>query len=532
MSGPEPSTQNPVGQQTAPQPAVPETMAWAAPSTPRPPAGTFGRVFGDYELLAEIGRGGMGIVYKARQVDLDRLVALKMILPGDMAGDDDLKRFRIEAEATARLQHPGIVSVHEVGEADGKLYYSMDYIEGPSLAKRLTGGPLTGRVAARYVTAIARAIEHAHRHGILHRDIKPSNILLDRADQPHITDFGLAKKIGGDSKQTRTGAILGTPSYMAPEQAAGKTHEIGPACDVYGLGAMLYELLTGRPPFQTASQLDTIRHVLEREPVPPRLLNPKVDRDLETICLKCLEKAPPNRYATAEAVAQDLDRYLNGSEISARSVNVLDRLVRELDRSQHNEEFGAFGTLAFAFAAIIGMTQVVVFTLTYQGPPYHFFWTSIARVSQFVLMALAYLRFCPTRYLPASAAERQLWSIWIGYFVACIAAVVAGRIMETDEHPLDERALFSVWALFAGMAFFAMGGGYWGRCYAMGAAFFVGGMLTPFVLPWSALIFGGLWVWALSSIGLHLRHLGMQAKSEGSAITNQETEIETGIRHQ
>jgi len=519
MPGIDPNTQERGGEPTLPHPAEPATVAWPPAGTPRPASGPVGRIFGDYELLAEIGRGGMGIVYKARQAGLDRVVALKMILPGEMAGDDDLKRFRIEAEATARLQHPGIVSVHEVGEVDGKLFYSMDFIDGLSLSKQLASGPLPSRVAARYVTAIARAIEHAHRQGILHRDIKPSNILLDRDDQPHVTDFGLAKKIGGDSQQTRTGAILGTPSYMAPEQAAGKTHEIGPACDVYGLGAMLYELLTGRPPFQSDSPLDTLYHVVEREPVPPRLLNPKVERDLETICLKCLEKAPENRYSSAEAVAQDLDRFLKGDEISARSVNVLDRLVRELDRTQHDEEFSAFGTLAFVFAAIIGITQVIVFALTYHGPPYHVFWIGFARVSQFALMALAYLRFCPTRYLPATAAERQLWSIWIGYFVACIAAVVAGRIVETDEHPFDERVLFSAWAMFAGMAFFAMGGGYWGRCYAIGAVFFAASMFTPtpFVLPYSALIFGCLWVWALTAIGMHLRGLAKQHRAKEPA---------------
>jgi serine/threonine protein kinase len=495
-----------------------QTTTWVHPSTSAPltvPA--IARIFGEYEILAEIGRGGMGVVYKARQTALDRLVALKMILPGELADADDLKRFHTEAEATAQLQHPGIVRVHEVGETDGKRYYSMDFIDGPSLSKLLSGGPLAGRVAARYVAAVARAIHHAHRHGILHRDLKPSNILIDGDDHPHVTDFGLAKKIGGDSKQTRTGAVLGTPSYMAPEQAAGRIHELGPACDVYGLGAILYELITGRPPFQSETQVDTLQHVLEREPVPPRLLNAKIEHDLETICLKCLEKKPSDRYASAEAVAQDLDRFLNGDVISARSINVLDRLVRELDRTHHAEEFHAFARLAFMFAAIIGLTQIIVFAMTYNGPPFHYFWIGAARVSQFVLMLLAYLRYCPTRYLPASAAERQLWSIWLGYFGACFAAVVAGRILETDEQPLDERTLFSIWSLFAGMAMFAMGGGYWGRCYAMGVAFFIGGMLIPLALPWSALIFGGLWVWSLTALGLHLRSLGANVKPKESS---------------
>jgi tRNA A-37 threonylcarbamoyl transferase component Bud32 len=504
---------DPYKQPTTPFLLGPDATTWPHPApvvqaTREPVA----RHFGHYEIIAEIGRGGMGVVYKARQATLDRLVALKMILPGELASEDDLKRFRTEAEATARLRHPGIVSVHEVGEIDGKLFYSMDYIDGTSLSRTLASSPLSGRAAARYVVAIARAIHHAHRNGILHRDLKPSNILLDSDDQPHVTDFGLAKKIGGDSKQTRTGSVLGTPSYMAPEQAAGKVHELGPACDVYGLGAVLYELVTGRPPFQSETPLDTILHVLEREPVPPRLLNPKIEHDLETICLKCLEKEPQNRYASAEALACDLERFLKGDAISARSVNVLDRLVRELDRSLHDEEFRTYGTLALLFAAIVGLTQVAIFAVTFQGPPYPLYWIGFARVAQFTLMGLAYLRFCPNRYLPTSAAERQLWSIWIGYFAACIAAVIVGRLMESEAHPLDELSLFPVWSLFAGMAFFAMGGGYWGRCYAMGAAFFAGAILAALALRWSSLIFGAMWVWALGSIGLHLRGLGRQNK--------------------
>ena len=209
------------------------------------------RFFGDYELLAEVARGGMGVVYRARQITLNRTVALKMILAGKLADADDVQRFRTEAEAAARLTHPNIVAVHEVGEIQGQHFFSMEFIDGSNLAQRLSGGPVPGRDAARYVRQIARAVHYAHRQGILHRDLKPSNILLDSDDEPHITDFGLAKRLGNhDSGQTRSGAILGTPSYMAPEQAQGKIRELGPACDIYSLGAILYELLTGRPPFR------------------------------------------------------------------------------------------------------------------------------------------------------------------------------------------------------------------------------------------------------------------------------------------
>src|SRR5262249_12431053 len=257
--------------------------------------------FGDFELLQEIARGGMGVVYRARQMTLNRIVALKMILSGRLATDEDITRFRTEAEAAARLQHPHIVAVHDVGAIDGQHYFSMDFIEGISLAQKLQNGPLPGRTAARYVRLIARAIHHAHKQGILHRDLKPSNILIDAEGEPHITDFGLAKRLGGDSGQTRTGVVLGTPSYMAPEQAAGKSQQLGPPCDIYGLGAVLYELITGRPPFRAETPLDTVMQVMDRDPPPPRLLNSNIDHDLETICLKCLEKDPRRRYPTAEA---------------------------------------------------------------------------------------------------------------------------------------------------------------------------------------------------------------------------------------
>jgi predicted Ser/Thr protein kinase len=505
-------------------PLDPDATAWmeSGPTFPSP-SGVPMRMFGDYELLGEIGRGGMGVVYKARQIALDRLVALKMILPGEFADDEDLRRFHTEAEATAKLQHPGIVRVYEVGEIDGKLYYSMDYIEGPSLSKRLASGPLPGRTAARYVAAVARAIHYAHRNGILHRDLKPSNILLDPDDQPHVTDFGLAKKIGGDSQRTRSGTILGTPSYMAPEQASGKIHELGPACDIYGLGAMLYELVTGRPPFRSETPLDTLMEVIDREPVPPRLLNTKVDRDLETICLKCLEKRAHDRYASAEAMAVDLQRYLNGDAISARSINVLDRMARTLERSQHDIEFRSYGNMVLLIALVVGLTHLPVFAWTVNGPPYPVFWIGSVRVAQIGLMGLIYLWMRPRQLVPASSAERQLWSIWIAYLTASFCAAAVGRFLETQDSPFDEQTLFPFWALLAGVAFFVMGGGYWGWCYAIGIAFFLGALAMPFALRWSALITAALWVGGLTAVGLHLRRIGTEEARRACTGEEQET---------
>ncbi|HEY2251740.1 MAG TPA: serine/threonine-protein kinase, partial [Planctomycetaceae bacterium] len=298
-----------------------------------PPPNAAARYFGDYELLAEIARGGMGVVYKARQANLNRLVALKMILSGQFANDSDVQRFYAEAEAAARLDHPGIVPIFEIGQHDGQHYFSMAFVEGESLARKVAVGPLPPREAAQMVGKVSEAVEFAHQKGIVHRDLKPANILLDRAGQPRVTDFGLAKQMHGDSGLTRSGQIMGTPSYMPPEQAAGKIDEIGPAADIYSLGAILYELLTGRPPFKGASPLDTIKQVATCEPVSPRQLQPTVPRDLETICLKCLQKAPAKRYPTAQALDEDLRRYLDGRPVKARPVGPLERGLRWVRRN-------------------------------------------------------------------------------------------------------------------------------------------------------------------------------------------------------
>jgi len=286
------------------------------------------RRFGDYELLEEIAHGGMGVVYKARQLSLNRLVALKVIRAGQLAPTAEVERFRREAEAAANLQHPNIVAIHEVGEHEGRHYFSMDYVEGKSLHDMARENPLPAHRAAQYVKTIAEAIHYAHQRGTLHRDLKPANVLIDQADQPRITDFGLAKRIEAGSELTGTGEVLGTPSYMPPEQASGRRGHVGPASDVYALGAILYELLTGRPPFRGETATDTVLQVLSNEPAAPRLLNSRIPRDLETICLKCLEKEPPKRYATAEQLARDLDRFLRGESILARPVGRAQRLWR------------------------------------------------------------------------------------------------------------------------------------------------------------------------------------------------------------
>jgi serine/threonine-protein kinase len=281
-----------------------------------------------YDVLGELGRGGMGVVYQARQVTLGRVVAVKVILAGEHAGPDALARFRREAEAAARLQHPNIVQIHDIAEHQGRPYFSMEYVPGGSLAQRLIAAPLEPRPAAELVQSLACAVQFAHERGIVHRDLKPANVLLTAEGQPKVGDFGLAKRLDGGPTPTQTGAVMGTPSYMAPEQAEGKAREVGPATDVYALGSILYESLVGRPPFRAATPVETLRQVLSDEPLSPSRLQPKVPRDLETVCLKCLEKDPSRRYESARALMEDLGRFLAGEPVRARAVGPVGRLWR------------------------------------------------------------------------------------------------------------------------------------------------------------------------------------------------------------
>jgi WD40 repeat protein len=304
------------------------------------------RDFGDYELRREIARGGMGVVYEARQVSLDRPVALKMILAGQLASAIDVERFRREAESAANLDHPGIVPIYEVGQHEGQHYISMAYVEGRSLGQRLAEGPLRVREAAELIRRVSEAIDYAHRRGVIHRDLKPANILLDQDCNPRVTDFGLAKKVQSDGGLTASGQIMGTPSYVPPEQTSDRRGEVGPAADVYSLGATLYALVTGRPPFQASTAVETVLMVLSDEPVPPRRLNASIPRDLETICLKCLEKAQSRRYARARDLGADLARYLTGEPIMARPVTRSERAVKWARRKP-------------AIAALMGLVALV-----------------------------------------------------------------------------------------------------------------------------------------------------------------------------
>src|SRR5881394_3128410 len=305
---------------------------------------------GDYELLEEVGRGGQGVVFRARQKSLNRIVALKVISLGQWASKVHLQRFRLEAEAAARLEHPGIVPIHEVGERDASCYFSMKFVEGGQLDEVARREPIPIRRAVELIAKVARTVHYAHEHGILHRDIKPGNILLDQKGEPHLTDFGLARLVESESSVTHTLDVLGTPSYMAPEQAVGNNAAVSSVTDVYGLGAVLYQLLTGHPPFAGGATYETIKLVLETEPRQPRVLNPKIDRDLSTICLKCLEKDPQRRYSSALALAEDLEHWLRHEPIRAHRTGIFARGRKWVRRKP---AVVAVITLSLALAAAI-----------------------------------------------------------------------------------------------------------------------------------------------------------------------------------
>jgi len=329
-------------------PAAADADTRTSADTP-PPAGTQdyrGRTFGNYTIIEEISRGAMGVVYKARQRHLERVVALKVLLAGEMASEAQVARFRREAQAAAKLRHPAIVPIHEVGEFDGRHFYTMDYISGRSLADLIRKGEVTTRRALDIAAQVADALDYAHVRGVVHRDIKPSNIMVDAEDRVHIMDFGLAKQLDSDTKFTRTGTTIGTPSYMPPEQASGESARVDNRADVYSLGAVLYEMLTGRPPFSGDTMMNTLIKVMNDEPVPPKRLNPRIHRDIQTIVLKAMEKSPERRYPSMRALADDIRRFIAGESISARPAGPLYRAWRFVKRHY---------TAIFATAAVVGV---------------------------------------------------------------------------------------------------------------------------------------------------------------------------------
>lgn len=439
--------------------------------------------FAGYELLEEIGRGGMGIVYRARQLNLDREVAVKMILRGPLASGADRQRFRIEAEAAARLHHANIVPVYEVGDQQGRPYFSMKYITGRTLANLLAERPLPPREAARMLASVCRAIHHAHLRGVLHRDLKPSNILIDEQDEPHVTDFGLAKQTGAATGITHSGAVLGTPSYMAPEQAAGDRGEVGPASDVYSLGAILYHMLTGRPPFQAPSPVDTVLLVLEQDPVPPRLLNAKADRDLEMIALRCLQKPSDLRYQTAAELAADLEAFLHDEPISARSGRFLQILSRVFRETHHAPVLENWGVLWMWHSLVLLIACVLTNVLHLSGYVHRWYYITlwIGGLGAWAGVFWALRR----RVGPVTFVERQIAHVW-GAAMIAIGLLLFIEILLG----MPVLKLSPVVALISGMMFFVKAGILSGSFYIQAAALFVTAFAMALAPAYAHLIFG------------------------------------------
>ena len=439
--------------------------------------------FDDYELLEEVGRGGMGIVYRARQKSLDRVVAVKMLLRRDLATAADLARFRSEAEAAARLDHPGIVSIFEVGECGGHPFYSMRFIEGTTLAKRLATGGVLPREAATILARVAEAVDAAHRGGVLHRDLKPSNILIDAAGKPHVSDFGLAKRIEADQDVTHTGAILGTPCYMSPEQAAGSRGDVGPTSDVWSLGAILYQTLTGRPPFQAANPMDTLLAVLESDPPIPRSLDPGVNRDLEMIALKSLQKPQELRYASAADLAADLRAFLAGEPVAARRGGLSDIVARLFRETHHATVLENWGLLWMWHSVVVLTLCVVTDVLFWQGVmsrwPYVVLWGGGLAVWAPIFWALRH------RTGPVTAVERQIAHIWGGSVIASVMLFWVEALLA-----LPALTLSPVLALLAGLVFFAKAGILSGVFYIQAAVLFATALVMCLVPAWQHVIFG------------------------------------------
>jgi serine/threonine-protein kinase len=409
------------GQAEAAESSSATTAAWPAPG----PAGRRPRLeaagqqpdlgsFGDYRLLEELGQGGMGIVYRAQEAGGGRIVALKRLLRGASSSSHDRQRFQLEGLAASRLAHPHIVPILQVGECDEQPFFTMPFVEGTTLARRLAEGPLPGLEAARLLVPVCRAIQHAHDRGILHRDLKPSNILIDRQGHPYVSDFGLAKQLDAsvDGPLTPSGAMVGTPSYMAPEQAgdAGRRSPLGPRCDVYSLGAILYQMLTGRPPFQAGSPVETLMQVLEQDPVPPRVLNPSASRDLEMVALRCLQKRPEDRYPSAEALAADLEAFLRDEPVSARSTSLRALTGRLLGETHHAAVLANWGDLwiyhSIALLVFFGATNALLLLGVRSRWPYVLIFTTGLGTWAAIFWAVR------RQGGPISFVERQLAHVW------------------------------------------------------------------------------------------------------------------------
>lgn len=438
---------------------------------------------GDYVLHKEIGRGGMGIVYRASRKSDNRTVAVKMILSGDFASEAERQRFYAEANAAAQLDHPQIATIYEIGQHQGMPFYCMQYIEGQTLSQRLTSGPLPTRRASAMLQKICDAIQYAHQQGVLHRDIKPSNILIDEDGQPFIVDFGLAKQTSSQNTLTKSGAILGTPSYMSPEQAAGARSQVDAATDIYALGAMLYHMITGRPPFVGESPVDTLLMVIEQDPINPRVLNPRIHRDLEGIVLRCLQKPKDLRYVSAQGLSEDLAAFQNGQPVSAREgrfAQLVGNLLRETHHAGVLENWGLlwmWHSLVLVVASFV--THIVYVIYEHEGQYYVIMWTL-----GFSIWAGVFWRI-RRRMGPVTFVERQIAHVWAA--AMCLVLFIYPIEMRINLKPLD---LAPFLAVVAGMTFVIKAGILSGAFYFHAGALFLCALWMAWKPDCAMIIFG------------------------------------------
>jgi serine/threonine-protein kinase len=458
-------------------------------------------VFGDYERLELAGRGGMGVVYRAWHRRLNRVEAVKLIRAGQLAGPEALARFRLEAATTAALDHPNIVPLYGAAEVEGQPYLAMRWVDGGSLSAQSTGLRQSPRRSAVLVAKVARAVHYAHQRGILHRDLKPANILLDPAGEPQITDFGVAKRLDADPGLTQTGVLAGTPEYMAPEQARGeKTLTV--AADVYGLGAVLYALLTGRPPFGGSARVDVLRQVVSAPPTAPRALNPEIDADLEAVCLKCLEKEPQHRYPSAEALAEDLSRYLRSEMVSARPPGLWDWL-RQAMRTRPQPGAGYGWPLLLWQGLILLTIHAATFGLAQADQPAGGVWA--AHVAGWLGSGLVMWWYEVRRFRWLPETERHSVMIGVGLLLASVALTLALLPWSLEAPAREALRLYPALAGVTGLALFVLGTTHWSRFYLMGLGMMA---LVPITARWpnaAPLLYGGafaacLWYWAYAIV--------------------------------
>jgi serine/threonine-protein kinase len=456
-----------------------------------------------YEVLGKLGEGGMGVVYKARHLALNRIEVIKMIRAGEFAGPRDLARFRFEAEAAANLSHPNIVPVYHVGEAAGRPFLSMRWIDGASLAEQT---PPRRSGAARLVATIARAVHHAHQRGILHRDLKPANILVDSAGEPFVTDFGVARRIGADAAPTQSCGPVGTPQYMAPEQARGDPH-LTVGADIYALGGILYYCITGRAPFHGRTYVDVLNQVITSPPPAPRTINPSADPELEAVCLKCLEKDPTDRYHSAAELADDLERYIRGEGVSARAPGLFDWL-KQLWRAQPQPSYswealvwlGAI--LLFTFSAMYGVVRADG-RLVWVWALFVFCWIGVG-VTLWWYMARRFRRLPPS--------ERHSMMIAVGYAVSSVALTFAVVPLDLSASARECLIAFPALLVLEGLSFFVVGSTHWSRFFPIGLGMMA---LAPVAAVWpeaSPLIYAissaaCLWFWAYAKKVMFGGHL-------------------------